>query len=257
MLTASQRLFFDLNGYVLIRNAFTRAECTELVAIAHAMQASGQGRDPADRQHILHCPIRHSRKVLEVAMAPRLREPAEAIVGGEARLEECEFLVFFPDREIAAEAVSREHKFRWHRGLTPDYGSFEHNGNYHCLLAKVIVYLTPQGQRTGTWLVPGSHRHGVRIADFERLAQPEQEFATHVDAQQGDVLLFGETLIHSSPLRPYDEERILLVIAYSPPFMRPWSAQSDPPPELDYDISPEERRFIYGEARYDFRGEHL
>jgi hypothetical protein len=249
MLTATQRLFFDLNGFVLLKGVFTEAECDEIVTVADRMVAdSPYPRYDSESQRVLFGPAWYSRRLLNVAMDPRLRGPGEALVGGECRLEENEFLITAGATEVDDPAADR---FRWHRGLSADYGSFQVGDRYHCLFTKALLYLTRRGRMTGTWVVPGSHRLSAPVRDLEPLIDPT--LTAYVDAERGDVLFFGETLVHASPPRPSPERRVLLVVAFSAPFMASWSRDSDPPATLPYETTPEERRFIYGEGRYAFR----
>lgn len=248
MLTRAQRLFLDLNGYVLLRGVFAAPECAELLAIAQRLPVDE--RYVSESQVVRPSPAWTERRILDLALDPRLREPAAELVGGEVRLEETQFLQFpadVPGRDVLPGET------RWHRGLSPDYGSFESEGHYHCLFAKVLIYLAPHGDATA--VVPGSHRQRIAIGEFAKLAAPGLHM--RVEAQQGDVLLFGETLIHGSPPRPYVHDRVLLAIAYCAPFMRAWSRDMAPPPRLPYALTAAEQRFVYGEARYDFREEFL
>jgi hypothetical protein len=247
MLTAAQRLHFDLRGYVLLKGLFTAEECAVAIGVAHAMKRSSPyPRQDSARQSVLFGPAFHDRRILALAMDTRLRPAAEEIVGGESRLEENEFLITASGGESTG-----DRGYRWHRGLAPAWGSFASAAGYHCLFTKAIVYLTPRGRATGTFVIPGSHRQELRLDELQRLVTPD--LYAYVDAEPGDVLLFGETLVHSSPAEAPDAERILLVLAFSAPFMKTWSADTDPPAILPYETTAEERRFIYGEGRYDFR----
>ncbi len=253
MLTPSQRLQFDLLGYVVLPQLLDAAACVALVEMARTMPIDAACA--SERQVVLRNPAWSHRQILEIAMDPRLRGAAEDVIGGESRLEETQFLIFPADSAATATAGSAPvgGDWRWHRGLSPDYGSFESGGHYHCLFVKVLLYLSPQGEGTG--VVPGSHRQHVALSEFEQLFEPDMH--RRVPTQSGDALIFGETLIHSSPPRPLAAQRMVLVIGYAAPFMRSWSRETAPPPQLCYALTPEERRFVYGEARYNFRGEIL
>jgi len=252
MLTTAERVFFELNGFVLLKGVLAPDECAWIADLAARMRRdSPYPRYDSEAQTVLFGPAWYDRRMLALSMEPRLRARAEAIVGGASRLEENQFLIFSPqpaDLDDQAEAIDRR---RWHRGLTPDYGSFEHAGRYHCLFTKVILYLSPRGVSTGTWVVPGSHKLQIGIGDFEQVV--DESMTHYVDGEAGDALLFGETLIHSSPPPSYTRERLLLVIAYSAPFMKTWSRDTDPPPSLCDTLTDDERRFVFGDDRYAFR----
>jgi hypothetical protein len=252
MLTPAERLYFDLNGFILLRDVLTADECERLRDVAAKMKRdSPYPRRDSERQRVLYGPAWYNRLILDLIMDPRLRGRAEDIVGGASRLEENEFLTFAPACEPATATMPSVGELLWHRGLMPDYGSFESDGHYHCLFTKIIVYLSPHEPGAGTWVVPGSHKSRLPVSEFKSLA--DENLVRQIDARPGDALLFGETLIHSSPHRPRQHERLLFVVAYTAPFMSTWNHETDPPATLAYDVSDEERRFIFGEARYDFR----
>jgi hypothetical protein len=248
MLTNSERVHFDLNGFVLLKKVLSEEECQWIAHVAAAMkQTNIYPRYDSPNQTVLFGPAWYDRRILSLAMEPRLRAKAEDIVGGSSRLEESSFLIYSPQDAQGPASESR----RWHRGLRPDFGSFESGAHYHCLFSKMILYLSPRGPMTGTWVVPGSHKLQISVPEFERVFH--EDMARYVDAELGDVLLFGETLIHSSPPPLQTKERLLLVIAYSAPFMQTWSADTDPPATLRDSLTDDERGFVFGEARYKFR----
>jgi len=251
VLTAAQRLHFDVHGYVLLKSVLPPAECEQLVDIARRMKAdSPYVRHHHEHQTVLYGPAWYADGVLALAMDPRLRTPAEQIVGGETRLEENEFIIFHPPsppRQRPAAAAPPDAAL-WHRGMKPGPGSFEAEGHYHCLFAKTLIYLTDNGPAAGTWIVPGSHRMPYEVADIMRVA--DASLVRQVLPEPGDVLLFGETLVHCSPRPAFDRDRLLLVIGYCAPYMSPWGVESDPPPDFASGLSAEQRRFVYGESRY-------
>jgi hypothetical protein len=250
MLTKSERVHFDLNGFVLLKKILSEEECRWIAQVAALMkQASIFPRYDSPNQTVLFGPTWYDQRVLSLAMETRLRAKAEDIVGGSSRLEESSFLICSPHNGHGPATESR----RWHRGLMPDFGSFESAAHYHCLFSKMILYLSPRGHMTGTWVIPGSHKLQISIAEFTQVFQ--EDMAYYVDAEPGDVLLFGETLIHSSPPLSQTQERLLLVIAYSAPFMQTWNTDTDPPATLSHKLTDDERRFVFGEARYKFRNQ--
>jgi hypothetical protein len=255
-LLPNERLSFNLRGFVLRKRVFTPEECEFLRDLAHGMmRESNHARFESEKESVLFGPAWQDHRVLALAMDARVRAAAEDLVGGETWLEENQFLISHEMAKGSIEADGQTAAFRWHRGLSPAWGSFATQRNYHSLFSKALIYLTPAGPLTGTWVIPGSHRLEIGNVEFASLV--DESMMQYVDAQAGDVLLFSETLIHSSPPVRSERERVILVFGYSAPFMRAWSKESEPPAEhrLAYRPTPFERRFIYGEARYAFRVE--
>lgn len=254
MLNPTQRLFFDVNGYVLVKRAFHASECDRFIAIADRMKAdiqSNPGRRDEKWGMVLFGTAWYDPHLLDTAMGSRLRPMAEQVLGGEARLEENQILIFYRNEKAGPVPPSGLPKEGWHRGINPNYGSFEADGHYHCLLPKALVYLTEQGPGTGTWVFPGSHRITTKSRDLAPLL--DESLVRQVPAERGDVLLLGETLVHASPSIPLAKDRYLMVFAYCAPFMKPWSTDVDPPEDIAHRLTKEQRRFVYGDGRYDFR----
>jgi hypothetical protein len=251
-MTPAQRLRFDVDGYVLLEGVLSRDECRFLLGLAQRMKAdSPYPRQDLAHQTVLHGPAWYERACLELAMDDRLRRRAETLIGSEARLEENEFIIVHPPAPCPASGLPPLPE-GWHRGLKPGPASFEADGHYHCLFVKALVYLSDNCEGSGgTWVMPGSHRVSQEVDEFVRAAGASG--ARQVQARPGDVLLFGETLIHASPRPSFDGDRVILVIGYCAPYMSPWSVESDPPAALAKSLSDEQRRFVYGEARYQSR----
>lgn len=255
MLEPAERLFFDLNGYVLLKGVLDERECAWLLNVAHSMlrAAHDDHSDQHASERILFGPVWADRRILTLAMEARLRGRAENLVGGESRLEENQFLVSLGQVADPGSAP-RYRGYRWHRGLAPSWGAYEADDRYYCLFVKALLYLTPIAPSERTWVIPGSHKLRCDVGRFAALCN--ESMMRPIDSSAGDLLLFGETLIHSSPPESSSRERLLLALGYSAPFLRPWSAQSEPPTSCDVmnGLARAERSFIHGEGRYDFRG---
>ena len=51
---------------------------------------------------------------------------------------------------------------------------------------------------------------------------PTEQLIHQIEAKAGSVLLFPESLIHSTSLIKSDRERVILVAGYTPPMLREW-----------------------------------
>jgi hypothetical protein len=113
MLTKSERVHFDLNGFVLLKKVLSEEECQWIADVAAAMkQTSIYPRYDSPNQTVLFGPTWYDRRILSLAMETRLRAKAEDIVGGSSRLEESSFLIRSPQNGHGPATENR----RWHRG---------------------------------------------------------------------------------------------------------------------------------------------
>jgi len=258
-LTPAQRYFYDVNGYVVLPGVFSPEECRRFIGLADRMDADEEcwykhdGYPKTAALTVLSRCAWYDPHLLETAMHPILRPIIEEVIGGEARLEEHQFLINYPPPASGPD-VGQEFHVRdegWHRGIAPDVGSFESNGHYHCLFTKAFIYLTDNGPGEGTWVIPGSHRLALPSATLREFL--DETLARQLETRAGDVLILSETLIHAGPrLRPGAPVRYSLVYGYTAPFMQTWN-RYDPPADLLERVTPEQRRLLTGESRYYFR----
>lgn len=255
----AQRYFFEVNGYVLVPGVFSPAECRRFAELAAQMDADdscpykhdGYPKKPTFTV-LSRCAWYHPH-LLETALDSRLLPPIEDLLGGQARLEEHQFLINYPDPE---KAVPRGQSLDlreegWHRGIDPGVGIYRAQGRLHTLFAKAFIYLTENGPGEGTWVVPGSHLQELPTAQLRPLL--DCSLARQLQASPGDVLFFSEALIHSLP-RMYrgSPPRRSLVYGYTASFMQTWS-RYDPPADLVARATPAQRQLLTGEGRYNFR----
>ena len=260
-LTPAQCYFYDVNGYVLLKGIFSPAECRRFIDLAGQMDADDTcwyKHDGYPKTPILtvlsRCAWYHLH-LLETALHPTLLPIIEEVVGGEVRLEEHQFLINYPDSEGTGEAgeVSSVKEEGWHRGIAPNFGSFEADGHYQCMFTKSFIYLTDNGPGEGTWVVPGSHRMDTSTKVMRKFV--DETLVRQLESDAGDVLILSETLIHAGPrLRAGASPRYSLVYGHTPPFMQTW-CRYDPPADLLERVTPRQRRLLTGELRYGFRKE--
>lgn len=258
-LTPAQRYFYEVNGYVVLPRLITPEECQRLLTLADAMDADTHcaykhdGYPKTPMRTVLSRCAWYDPYLLETAMHPAILPVIQEIVGGEVRLEEHQFIINYPDPQETA-ATYRAKPIReegWHRGIAPNFGSFQVNGHSHCLFTKALIYLTDNGPDEGTWVVPGSHRLDLPTKKLTEFI--DGTLVRQLEVNTGDVLILSETLIHSAPrLRPGSAPRYTLIYGYTAPFMQTWS-RYDPPSDLLGKVTSEQRAFLTGELRYRFR----
>ena len=257
-LTPAQRYFYDVNGYVLLKRVFSAEEYQRLIALADRMDADDtciykhDGYPKKPTLNVLSRCAWYHPHLLETASHPQILPVIEDAVGGPVRLEEHQFLINYPDPDAAVgDAALAVQDQQWHRGIAPNFGSFESGGHYHSLFTKAFIYLTDNGPGEGTWVIPGSHRMDLPTQTLREFM--DDTLAHQLETRAGDMLVLSETLIHAGPILKVGAlPRYSLVYGYTAPFMQTWQ-RYDPPDELLQRVTPEQRQLLTGEMRYAFR----
>jgi ectoine hydroxylase-related dioxygenase (phytanoyl-CoA dioxygenase family) len=88
---------------------------------------------------------------------------------------------------------------------------------------KTLAYLTDVGPDDGgTCVIPGSHKMTWPQKEMIAAAMEDERLIHQVEARAGSVLLFPESLIHSTTAIRGDRERVILVSGYTPTMLREW-----------------------------------
>lgn len=227
-LSPSQRLHFDVYGYVLLENVLT---ADEVARLKDALYRLRDERDLEEHRvyvnkrnechfHVGHV-VEYDPALLEYAANPKLVPLAEEIVGGSVRLEESEAII--NRRDPREPVVADDNTFGFHTGTRHGWGTYYQEHRFRCLFVKTLAYLTDVGPDDGgTAVIPGSHRLRWPVPDIVEAALSDRRLIHQVEAKAGSVLLFPESLVHSTSKVHSDRERVVLISGYTPPFMREW-----------------------------------
>lgn len=263
-LTLSQRFHFDAYGYVLLEGVLTADEVAQMKAALYRMKADPNREakrvyaNVRGEHHILMGNlVEYDPALLAYAAHPKLVPLVEEIVGGAVRLEESEAIINRRDPGVdQATLLSRQkHPTGFHRGTTPTWGCYYEADQFHCLFVKTLAYLTDVGPDDGgTCVIPGSHRMTWKKELMTRAAlEDESEKLIHqIEAKAGSVLLFAESLIHSTTLIKSDIERVILVSGYTPPMLREWMG-NEVRPEFVQTLPEAIRPLISGSDQWKWR----
>ncbi|MGH2352108.1 MAG: phytanoyl-CoA dioxygenase family protein [Chloroflexota bacterium] len=234
-LTPAQRLHFDVYGFVLLEQVLTPDEVARMKAALYRVR--GLSDDEAQRHRIYrrlrgdwHMHAGHLLEfdpaLLEFATHPKLLPLVEDAVGGAVRVEETEAIINQrdPSANLDELRARKVNPTGFHTGTRHGWGTYEEQHNFHCLFVKTLAYLTDVGPEDGgTTVIPGSHRLSRPQQEIIAAAmQDPQRLVYQVRARAGSVLLFPESLIHSTTQIMSDTERVILVTGYTPPLLREW-----------------------------------
>ena len=233
-LTPAQRFHFDTYGYVLLENVLSDDEVADMKDALYRLKAD-PNRDQTrvyanqkDDYHILMGNlVAYDPALLAYAAHPKLVPLVEEVVGGSVRLEETEAIINQRSPDITDEelATRRIHPTGFHRGTSPTWGCYIEEHKFHCIFVKTLAYLTDVGPNDGgTSVIPGSHRSTWKKEAIIQAAldDPTENLIHQIEAKAGFVLLFAESLIHSTTHIKSDIERVILVAGYTPPMVREW-----------------------------------
>ena len=100
-------------------------------------------------------------------------------------------------------------------------------------LIPIIVLANVGPDDGGTAFIPGSHRLTWDRSEMIEAAMSDDSLVCQVEAEAGDILLFPESLIHSTTAIKSDRERTILIAGYTPTMFQPWPG-NEVNPEIIY-----------------------
>src|SRR5919198_1487555 len=215
-LTLSQRFHFDAYGYVLLEKVLTPDEVERMKAALYRMKADPdlEAQRVYTHRHGDHYTlfghlVEYDPALLAYAAHPKLVPLVEEVVGGAVRLEESEAIINRRDPDADPEVLFRRrtNPTGFHTGARATWGGYYERDRFHCLFVKTLAYLTDVGPDDGgTALIPGSHRMTWPQKEMIAAAMEDERLIHQVEARAGAVLLFPETLIHSTTAIRSDRE---------------------------------------------------
>jgi hypothetical protein len=261
-LTPAQRLQLDVYGYVLLEDVLTPDEVARMKEALYRLKVEP---DPAAHRvyahrhgehHVLfgHL-VEYDPALLEYAAHSKLVPLVEEVVGGSVRLEESEAIINRrdPNADLSAWAGRRVVPIGFHTGTRHGWGTYMENHHFHCLFVKTLAYLTDVGPDDGgTAVIPGSHRLSWPERQIIEAALSDERLIYQVEARAGSVLLFPESLVHSTTAIRSDNERVILVCGYTPPMMREWPG-NEISPEFVASLPEAMRPLISGSESWHWR----
>jgi hypothetical protein len=231
-LTLAQRFHFDAYGYVLLEGVLTADEVARMKAALYRMKADPElearrvyTHPHGDHYTLFGHLVEYDPALLEYAVNPKLVPLVEEAVGGAVRLEESEAIINRrrPDADLGELRKRRVNPVGFHTGTRHGWGTYYEQNRFHCIFVKCLAYLTDVGPEDGgTAVIPGSHRMSWPQKEMIQAALEDQRLIHQVEAKAGSVLLFPESLIHSTTEILSEKERVILVSGYTPTMVREW-----------------------------------
>jgi hypothetical protein len=237
-LTPSQRLHLDVYGFVVIDGVLSEDQVERMKAALYRLRGEPDlarlgvyvNRRNDHHFHVGNL-VAYDPALLEYAVHPTLVSLASELVGGRVRVEETEAIINSRDPQAAAgDGRPPAEALGFHSGARHGWGTYSENHHFHCLFVKALAYLTDVGPDDGgTAVIPGSHRLTWPEPAIVAAAASDPRLVHQVEAKAGSVLLFAESLVHSTTAVRSDRERVVLITGYTPPMMREWPGNETSP----------------------------
>lgn len=232
----SQRYLMDLNGYVVVKNVFTKDEIAEMnkvvtanfEKVAHerldpsirntksgsAMSGSNPNRGRIDLGHILSWKdTPHFRNVLD---HPKLVPYYHDFLGKGYRMDHMPFI-------IAQEKGSEG--FSLHGGtIDVSSGEYNHFLAYSCnqgmirnsLMAVSVVLADQPAGAGGFCIVRGSHKSNFKAPAGMITGDEHKEYIYQPETEAGDVVIFSEGTVHGALPWEMDYQRRVALYRFAP-----------------------------------------
>jgi ectoine hydroxylase-related dioxygenase (phytanoyl-CoA dioxygenase family) len=216
MMTDTQRLFFETNGYLTIPGALAPDVLARVQA--EAVDAEKTWRSdttrPGARSEVLHqvqSPIEYGDALLHLLWNPTIFPLVREILGNQIAMIDNDLFLTPP------------HTPHTHAGWHHDVGM---PGVYHprsTLMVKVFYLLTDVHENSGgTAVLPGSHRYPMDFTLPQAQNPREMPGAVQMLGKAGDAYLFHCRIYHCAVNNESDHWRRVLIYNYGHAWMKIW-----------------------------------
>ena len=236
-LTAPERYFFDVNGYLVIEGVLPRAEAERLNDVITARRLPPPGDSITSQrfgEEFLLWDEGFRRLLDHPAVLPRLRD----LLGDHLRLDHPYGIVMAPETSGLG----------LHGGGTPwDASQFYlHRGGrmYNGLTTVTWALVDADPGHGGFGCIPGSHKANEWVPE-----DLPASWIREVPLPAGSVLIFTEGLTHCTLRWTAAYERRAVLFKYAPGYLG-WGRYSDPPAKLWRSLTDTQRRLYQPPSVY-------
>ncbi|MBT3777522.1 MAG: hypothetical protein HON34_06490 [Pelagibacteraceae bacterium] len=233
--TKLEKYLFDLNGYIIIKNAISQKElkaCNEIIN-DYKLLKNGEWKD------YVHGHNYGGKEGLNLQQIYEAGKPFEKLidhpswidhmlefVGGKGTFDH-EHGPLFIDENFAnirgpGEAIGIHSGNP--EGIQRNHYRYQ-NGKFHCSQVNILVALNDIGPGDGgTVVIPSSHKSNIQHPEYKKNYMKKNEVSSaenmtgsiEIYLKAGDALLFVDSLCHGSAKRINKGERRIVVYRYGP-----------------------------------------
>ncbi len=212
MISPEEKFRFDLQGYLVVKNALAPEEVAEMNRIADEMYTEDYDeKRMRSRQHVSQWGPSFQSLIDHPSALPYLVE----FLGPKFRIDH-DYNIFM----IKGSAHGRIHGGpALETGIEEDHWYRCHKGVIRNGLTVFTYCLTPAGPGDGGFIcVPGSHKSNfvMDIPEEVKLQESNADYVVQPTAEAGDLIIFTEALVHGTRAWTSDHERRALLYKYSP-----------------------------------------
>jgi len=233
--TAIEKYFFDLNGYIIIKEALSKKELKDCNKIIDKLKnlKNGEwygyvhGHNYGGKEGLNLQQIYESGKPFEKLIDhPSWIHHMLEFVGGEGTFDHLHGPLFidenFANIREAGEAIGIHSGNP--EGIQRNHYRYQ-DGKFHCSQVNILIALNKIGPGDGgTIIIPSSHKSNIQHPEYKsnRMTKNKVSSAekmagsTEVYLEAGDAILFVDSLCHGSAKRTNKGERRIVVYRYGP-----------------------------------------
>ena len=212
-MTPEDHIFYDDNGYLLVRGLFDPEEAADYRARIHAI-AELQGETDATWASVAgDTKIQHSHDIhfkdaafTRLLTDKRLTDVAQGIIGPNVQLHHNKMFIKPPEKGSP---------FPMHQ----DFPYFPHRD--HSMIAVIIHFDDAPAQKGCVCVYPGTHKLGPLPEEGSDHHVSTELYpiagATKIEAKAGDALFFHYLLVHGSGVNVSNEARTTILIQLRDP----------------------------------------
>tara|TARA_X000001036_G_scaffold269007_1_gene249705 strand:- start:606 stop:1436 length:831 start_codon:yes stop_codon:yes gene_type:complete len=234
--TSLEKYLFDLNGYIVIKNALGKKEIKDCNKIIDNIK-----KTPHDTWHgyvhskgyigadgMLLQQIYEAGKCFEKLIDhPSWINHLIEFVGGKNTFDHLHGPLFIDENFVNIRGPGEAVKVHSgnHEGTQRGHYRYE-NGKFHCGQINILVALNNINQGDGgTVIIPGSHKSNIKHPELDKFHKENNgSFKTadgmtgaeEIFLNSGDALLFVDSLCHGSARRINNGERRVAIYRYGP-----------------------------------------
>lgn len=236
-LTDMERYLFDLNGFIVIRNALSDEEVAACNAVLDTMQDCGPGEW---RGNVHGHNFTGSHEGLNLQQIYEAGPAFERLIDHPSWIEKVTHFIGTDEPNFDANhgplfidenfANIREHgqAIGLHSGGDKRVTRCQfryHDGRFHCGQVNILMAFNDIGPGDGaTMVIPGSHKSNIAHPEYASAMMKEDKGtsvdgitgAVEVHLQAGDAILFVDAIMHGSAARTNQGQRRIAVYRYGP-----------------------------------------
>ena len=271
-LTKEQRLFFDINGYLIIEDIFSENSITKFknifdnvwkdyMPISSKLLNSNKDHELRDKGPggcLLHTVINdnylslvrvehYDQYLSNYFCNEYLLSVIEELSGSNVRLSASNIII-----NEKSDNPNIDFKFEeFHKANNGEYRHYYKNGLYHGSLMRAMLSLNDLTEDSGgTIFIPGTHKLKFEASKIANIVKQNTNMIKTWTGKAGSMLFFTEDLIHAVGVNKTNNRRMILGSKFAPSRFQAWLKQYEPTEEEVNNWPKEFKPLITGEEGY-------